>query len=250
MSIGKDTFQMSKKDFTEKFTRIVTNHRVGSKIIGEPRDLILRACRLSSQWEKLATDTEVVVYLRNIEIAAGRKVKMVSLEKGTSRQPVPKAKLMDFLYPPRKMECTATTEERHYLGVKGSMRHAVRDQLKEYRDRCQLPIICLITGKKILPGQKTDVDHVGTTFSELADSFVEMKGLSYTDITLKGPPTGKVFKDEILWKEWIEYHLTKARYALTLASANRSKGADGYKTKPELIGSFATDDPENLSLDF
>jgi hypothetical protein len=198
----------------------------------------------------MATDPEVVVYLRNIDIAGGRKVKMISLERGPSRQPIPKAKLVDFLYPPKKMACTATVEEAHYNKVKGAMRLAVTYQLKAFRDTIQLPIICSLTGKKIRPGQKSDVDHIGTTFSELADSFVQMKGLKYTDIVLKGPPTAKVFKDEVLWQEWVQYHLEKARYALVCASANRSKGSDGYKTDSELIGSFATADPESLSLDF
>ena len=250
MTIGSDTFGMTKKEFTEKYTRIVNNHRASSKLVGEPRDFVLRACRLSPQYEKLANDPEVVVCLRNIEIAAGRKVKMISLERSGSQQPIPKAKLVDFLYPPKKMACTATPEEAHYNKVKGAMRNAVHCQLKSFRDNCQLPIVCYLTGMRIRPGSKTDVDHIGATFSELADSFVEMKGLRYSDITLKGPPTGKMFKDEILWREWVQYHLEKARYALTLASANRSKGSDGYKTKTELIGSFAAETPEDLSLEF
>lgn len=250
MTIGSDTFGMTKKEFTEKYTRIVNNHRASSKLVGEPRDFVLRACRLSPQYEKLATDPDVVVYLRNIDTAGGRKVKMVSLERGGSKQPIPKAKLVDFLYPPKKMACTATPEESHYNKVRASMRNAIHYQLKSFRDSCQLPIVCYLTGMKIRPGSRTDVDHIGATFSELADSFVEMKGLCYSDITLKGPPTGKVFKDEILWREWTQYHLEKARYALTLASANRSKGSDGYKTKTELIGSFAAETPDDLSLDF
>jgi hypothetical protein len=250
MAIGQDTFGLTKKEFTEKLTRIVNNHRANSKLVGDPLEFILRACRLTDQWGKLANDPEVSVHLRNVDIAGGRKVKMVSLERGPSRQPVPKAKLLDTLYPPKKMACTATPEESHYNKVKASMRLAIHYQLKAYRDSVNLPIVCSLTGKKIRPGQKTDVDHISTTFSELADSFVEMKGLCYSDITLKGPPTGKVFKDEILWREWTQYHLEKARYALTLASANRSKGSDGYKTKVELIGSFAAETPEDLSLDF
>jgi hypothetical protein len=250
MTIGSDTFGMTKKEFPEKYTRIVNNHRASSKLVGEPRDFVLRACRLSPQYEKLATDPDVVVYLRNIDTAGGRKVKMVSLERGGSKQPIPKAKLVDFLYPPKKMACTATPEESHYNKCKSAMRLAVTYQLRAFRDSCQLPIVCYLTGMKIRPGSKSDVDHIGATFSELADSFVEMKGLCYSDITLKGPPTGKVFKDEILWREWVQYHLEKARYALTLASANRSKGSDGYKTRAELIGSFAAETPEDLSLDF
>jgi hypothetical protein len=250
MGIGQDTFGLTKKDYSEKLTRIINNHRAGSKLIGEPAEFVLRSCRLSPQWEKLATDPEVVVYLRNIDISNGRKVKMVSLERGSTKQPIGKAKLIDALYPPKKMACTATVEESHYNKVKSSMRLAIHCQLKAYRDSVNLPIICALTGKKIRPGMRTDTDHIGTTFSEIADSFVEMKGLKYTDIVLKGPPTAKVFKDDILWQEWVHYHLAKARYALVCASANRSKGADGYKTPDSLYGSFAAETEEDLSLDF
>jgi hypothetical protein len=97
---------------------------------------------------------------------------------------------------------------------------------------------------------KTDVDHIGYTFSEIADSFVEMKNIKYTDIVLVGPPTGKVFKDQVLWQEWVAYHMEKARYALVCASANRSAGSKGYQTSQELIGSFSKEDPEDLALDF
>lgn len=250
MAIGQDTFGLTKKEFTEKFTRIVNNHRANSKLVGEPFEFILRACRLTDQWGKLANDPEVSVHLRNVDIAGGRKVKMVSLERGISRQPVPKAKLLDTLYPPKKMACTATPEEAHYNKCKSAMRLAIHYQLKAYRDSINLPVVCSLTGKKIRLGQKTDVDHISTTFSELADSFVQMKGLKYTDIVLKGPPTGKVFKDDILWQEWIQYHLQTARYALVCASANRSKGSGGYKTDPGLYGSFAAETAEDLSLDF
>jgi hypothetical protein len=250
MTIGLDTFGLTKKEFTEKLTRIISNHRASSKLVGEPLEFVLRACKLTEQWGKLASDPEAVAYLRNIDIAGGRKVKMISLERGTTKQPVPKAKLLDTLYPPKKMACTATVEESHYNKCKGAMRNAIHYQLKSYRDSVNLPIICSLTGKKIRPGQRTDVDHIGCTFSEIADSFIEMKGLKYTDIVLKGPPTAKTFKDEVLWQEWTHYHLAKARYALVCASANRSKGSDGYRTNPDIIGSFAAETEEDLSLDF
>jgi hypothetical protein len=103
---------------------------------------------------------------------------------------------------------------------------------------------------KIRLGMKTDIDHVGVTFSEIADSFMQMKVLKYTDISLVGPPTAKKFKDDILWKEWVAYHLAKARFSMTLSSANRSKGSDGYVTPIDIYGSFAKENPEDLALDF
>jgi hypothetical protein len=250
MTLGSDTFNLNKTEFSDKIGRIIKNFRAGSKIIGEPRDFIIRCCKLTERWGKLANDENVLIYLRNIETAGGRKVKMLSLERGTTQQPVPKAQLVSALYPTKRIATSASPEEKHYNAVKASMRFAVTYQLKAFRDSCHLPIICHITGKKILLGMRTDVDHVGKTFSELCDDFIREKCLNYSLITLKGPPTAKVFTDRALWESWIYYHLQHARFALALASGNRSKGADGYETDATLIGSFKSDDPDSLSLDF
>ena len=88
------------------------------------------------------------------------------------------------------------------------------------------------------------------SFSELADRFVASKNLKYTDITLMGPPNNKSFRDKQLWGEWIAFHLEHARFALVHASANRSKGCGDYTTNSELLGSFAAETEEDLSLDF
>ena len=250
MTLGFDTFGLNKTKFNEKLSRIITNFRASSKLVGEPRDFILRCCRLTEKWQKLANDPDVVVYLRNINIASGRGVKMIVLERGTTKQPVPKAKLIDSLYPAKKIATTATPEEKHYNAVKAAMRHAVRHQLKAFRDACGPANICYLTGLQLRPGSKTDVDHVGLSFAELADSFISTQELKYTDIILKGPVTAKRFTDALLWVAWIDFHEKNARFALVCSSANRSKGCGEYTTLPELLGSFTSEDPESLNLDF
>lgn len=87
-------------------------------------------------------------------------------------------------------------------------------------------------------------------FSEIADKFLQSQNLRYTDITLKGPPTAKVFTDTLLWVKWIDFHEENAKFALVCSSANRSKGSDGYTVDSALIGSFQSEDPEVLALDF
>jgi hypothetical protein len=250
MTIGKETFSLNKGEYTDKLGRVITNHRANSKLLGEPKEFILRSCRLSDQWMKMAGDPETEVYLRNVDIAGGRKVKMLSLERGGTKQPVSKSKLVDALYPVKKIATTATSEEKHFNSVKSAMRHAVSHQLKGFRDAVTYPLVCSITGKQIRRGMKTDVDHCGMPFSEIADRFVSIKGLRYSDISLMGPPTGKSFKDKVLWGEWVAYHLQHARFALVCASANRSKGSDGYVAPTELLGSFKAEDANDLSLDF
>jgi hypothetical protein len=250
MTLGKDTFGLNKTEFSDKIGRIIKNFRAGSKLIGEPRDFVLRCCKLTERWCKLANDENVLIYLRNVETAGGRRVKMIALERGGTSQPVPKAQLVSALYPTKRIATSATPEEKHFNAVRASMRFAVTYQLRAFRDSCHLPIICHITGKKIIPGARADVDHVGKTFSELCDDFIREKCLNYSCILLCGPPTAKRFKDTALWESWIYYHLQHARFALALASGNRSKGADGYNTDASLIGSFKSDDPDSLSLDF
>ena len=198
----------------------------------------------------MASDPEVVVYLRNVDIAGGRKVKMISLERGGTKQPVGKAKLVDALYPVKKIATSATPEEKHYNLCKQAMRGGIYYQLKSFRDACGDGVVCSITGKKIRPGVRSDVDHIGMTFSEIADAFIREKCLNYSLITLKGPPTAKVFSDQELWQQWVAFHLQHARYSLTLASANRSKGCGDYQTPAELYGSFKAEDPDDLDLDF
>lgn len=248
--IGKETFGLTKKDFEEKLRKIIENHRTNSRLIGSPRDFVLRSCRLTETWFKLSNDPDVEVYLRNQEIAGGRKVKMISLERGGSRQPVSKAKLVDSLYPAKKISSSATLEEKHFNSVKSAMRNGISPQLRGFRDRVELPRVCYLTGKTIRKGMRTDIDHVGTSFSELADNFIRENSITYVDVCLVGPPTAKRFKDTALWESWKEYHEEKACYALVCASANRSKGNEGYETPSDLIGSFSSGDPEDLSLDF
>ena len=250
MTLGKDTFNLNKTEFSEKLGNIIKNHRAASKIIGEPKEFIIRCCKLTERWAKLANDPETVIYLRYNDTAGGRRVKMIYLERGATKQPVPKNQILDALYPSKKISTTATPEEKHYNAVKAAMRHAVFYQLKAFRDTVCLPTICCLTGKSIRPGMKTDVDHIGMTFSEIADRFIASQEIKYTDITLKGPPTAKIFTDWTLWEKWVSYHLQYARFALVFSSSNRSKGCGDYTTPVELYGSFAKETPEDLALDF
>lgn len=249
-TIGKETFGLTKKDYESQLRRILDNHRVNSRLIGSPLEFVLRSCRLTEIWSKLSNDPEVLVYVRNQEIAGGRKVKMISLERGGSRQPVSKSKLIDILYPAKKIATSATPEEKHFNAVKAAMRGGVSNQLQDFRKSKKLPVMCYLTGKMIRPGMKIDVDHVGASFSEIADSFIKENSLRYTDVGLEGPPTAKRFRDKNLWENWVSYHKDFARLALACSSANRSKGNEGYETPRELLGSFDRKGPEELSLDF
>jgi len=250
MTLGATTFGLNKSEFSKKLSNIIKNFRANSKLIGEPKEFILRCCKLTERWSKLANDLETVIYLRYNDISGGRRVKMIYLERGNTKQPIPKNQILDALYPAKKISTTATPEEKHFNAVKAAMRYAIQHQLKAFRDACGPANICYLTGLKLRPYSKTDVDHIGMPFSEIADKFLQSQNLRYTDITLKGPPTAKVFTDTLLWVKWIDFHEENAKFALVCSSANRSKGSDGYSVDSALIGSFKSEDPEDLALDF
>jgi hypothetical protein len=176
---------------------------------------------------------------------------MLSLERGGTKQPVSKSKLIDSLYPAKKIATSASPEEKHYNAVRSAMRNGIASQLKEFRDNVPRPIICPLTGKTLRKGMRTDVDHFGKPFAQIADEFVGAMELTYIDIYLVGPPNRKRFKDKELWEAWQLFHIENCELHLVCSSANRSKGADGYRTPQELIGKYDTGEgEETLSLGF
>ncbi len=247
---AKETLGLNKGEFTKKVGRIIDNNRANSRLIGEPHDFILRVCRLSSRWEKLAQKPDTKVYLRYFDMAGGRRVKMLSLEGGGARQPIPKAKLVEALYPTKKIATTATLEEKHFNTVKAAMRRGVESQLRDYKATTSYPIECIVTGKLLRKGVRVDIDHYGKPFAQIADEWVQHNMLTYCDIVLCGPPTGKRIKDDALWSSWKVWHREHARLAVVCAKANRSKGAAGYATPVELIGSFKPQAEDEIDLDF
>jgi hypothetical protein len=133
MTLGKDTFSLTKGEFSEKFSRIVNAHRAGSKLIGQPRDFVITACRLASKFSKVANEADVEVRLENYPCGP-RKVKMIILKRPDGfKQPVPKNQLVDQLYPPRVTKRAPNLERKHVTAVRAAMRQLVDYQLRAYR---------------------------------------------------------------------------------------------------------------------
>jgi hypothetical protein len=250
MSIGKDTFGIGKGDFSSKFSRIVNAHRAGSKLIGEPRNFIITACRLASRFSKVANEPDVEVRVENWQCGP-RKVKMAILKRPDGfKQPVPKNQLVDQLYPPRETVRKPNLERKHVSSVRAAMRQLVDAQLRRYRSSLEYPIECHVTGKSLRPGMRVDIDHLGKPFVQLADEWVSSLGITYCDLTLCGPPNLKRFKEAKYNDAWQIFHEDNARLIAVCAAANRSKGASGYETPSDVLGSFAKTSDEEIDLAF
>jgi hypothetical protein len=250
MTLGKDTFSLTKGEFSEKFSRIVNAHRAGSKLIGQPRDFVITACRLASKFSKVANEIDVEVRLENYPCGP-RKVKMIVLKRTDGfKQPVPKNQLVDQLYPPRVTKRAPNLERKHVTAVRAAMRQLVDSQLRAYRKTLQYPLECHVTGKQLRPGMRVDIDHLGSPFVQLADEWVASLDLTYCDLALVGPPNLKRFKDKAFNDAWSLYHEDHARLIAVCAAANRSKGSGDYATPLEVVGSFVKQTEEEIDLAF
>ena len=250
MTIAKETLGLNKGEFGEKFARVVQMHRVNSKLLGKPRDFVLLACRLTDRWSKMANDPTVEVRIKNVKTGP-RQVKMVVLVRPDGReQPVGKGQITDLLYPPRKTVNHASIEKKHAMKVRGAMRTCVDYQLRDYRRTLKYPVECYHTQRQIRRGMRLDIDHIVKPFVQLCDEFIEMKGLKYTDIAIVGPPNRKRFKDSELQGAWVLFHEMHARLAPSSPKANRSAGSGEYQASEALLGSFSTEDPDDIAMDF
>ena len=251
MSIAREVLGIGKGEFSKKFSDIVNNHRVGSKLLGKPKDFILTACRLTDRWSKVANDPSVEVRIKSVK-AGPRKVKMVVLVRTSDgrEQPCGKGQIVDQLYPAKKISTSASPEKRHALKVRSAMRAAVDCQLRDWRKTVRFPAECVHTGRQIRKGMRWDVDHIGKPFLQLCDEWVELQGLTYLDLTLIGPPNLKRFKDSKLQAHWSLYHETHATLAPSLPKANRAAGSGEYQASEALLGSLKKGEPDDVDLDF
>jgi hypothetical protein len=250
MTVGKDVFSLTKGEFSKKFSRVVDSHRAGSKLIGEPKNFILKAARLAERFSTVANEPDVELRVK-MWPCGPRRVKMAVMKRGDGKEyPIPKNQLVDALYPPRQTVRTPNLERKHVTAVRAAMRQLVDSQLRAYRKTLQYPLECHVTGKQLRPGMRVDIDHLGKPFVQIADEWVASLDLTYCDFVLVGPPNLKRFKDRALNDSWPIYHEDHARLIAVCAAANRSKGSGDYTTPPEVIGSFAKRDEDEVDLDF
>ena len=250
MSIAKETLGLNKGEFNKKIGEIITNHRVGAKIIGKPKEFVLIACRLTERYSKVANEDGVEVRMKNMHIGP-RKVKCLHLKRKDGReQPVMKGQLVDQLYPAKTIKTSASPEKKNALAVRSAMRQMVDYQLRAFRQCVRMPAECVHTGKIIRMGIKWDVDHIGKPFVQMCDEWVALHNMSYTDLALMGPPNLKRFRDTKLQKHWVLYHETHATLAPATAKANRAAGSGEYQASEALLGSFSKEDPDDIDMDF
>jgi hypothetical protein len=250
MTIGKETFGLTKGEFSKKLSRIVETHRSGSKLIGQPRDFIITAARLAEKFSTVANEPETEIRVK-LWPCGPRRVKMAVMQRSNGKEyPLPKNQLIDQLYPPKQTVRTPNPERKHITAVRAAMRQLVDCQLRAYRKTLQYPVECHVTGKQLRPGMRVDIDHLGTPFVQIADEWVESLKLTYCDLALIGPPNLKRFKDKAFNDAWSFYHEDHARLIAVCAAANRSKGSGDYATPLGVIGSFEKKTEDEVDLDF
>jgi len=241
---------LTKKDYTEKLSRIISSYRSGTKVIGEARNFILTSLQLSDKYLKISERPDLEIYIKNWQCGP-RKVKMIVVKQESGKEiPISKQKLVDSIYPPKPRSNRSSLEKQYSLKVRAMMRQLVDYQLREYRKSLRFPNECWETKRQILASTKIDIDHISKPFMQIADEWLDSMNLTYSEVEMIGPPNLKKFKQPELNYLWKEFHQENARLAPVLSSVNRSKGSRGYETLDHLLGSFKPSSPEEIDLDF
>lgn len=243
-------FSLTKKDYTEKISKIINSYRSGTKIIGSARDFVLTSLKLSERFLAISEKSNLEIYIKNWQCGP-RKVKMIVVKQESGKEiPISKQKLIDSLYPPKQRSNKSSLEKQYSLKVRAMMRQLVDYQLREYRKSLKFPNECWETKRQILASTKVDIDHISKPFMQIADEWLDSLNLTYSEVEMVGPPNLKKFKQPELNYLWKEFHQENARLAPVLSSVNRSKGSRGYETPEHLLGSFKPSSPEEIDLDF
>lgn len=235
---------MTKGEFAKRISVIINKTRLRCRVKKDDKEFILSACKKTKQFKTIAEDETAWITIENVR-AGPRYVRMLMLRrkepgKRPSRQPCPKAKLVDAVYPPRKTKAKkaknpVSSAKNHAKRVRVALRLHVADQIKRFRDCIVYPRLCPRTNKKLFNWMKIDIDHIDKSFLQLCDEFMEQEQIFYSDLLLSGPPNLKELQDERVSSAWQKYHAKHAKLAAVEASANRSAGSGDYEANLELL---------------
>lgn len=147
-------------------------------------------------------DESYFFYISNYKLPNNRPVKMIFASNGQKKIPLPKNKLISEVFPSKR-------KESHSSRVKKAARNIIYPQIKTYRDRVELPIICPLSHNTLYSWRDIHIDHV-VPFIYLFNSWLEELNMPIDDVELIGPPSNKVFKNKRLTESWYNYHLLHA----------------------------------------
>lgn len=235
---------MTKSEFEKEISRIVNNTRLKCRVTKQDKLFLTEALKQTGRFATMGNDPTLWITVE--KVAAGpRYVRMLVLRrrpdptKRPSRQPCPKAKLVEAVYPTKtsrkKSENPLTKYKNHALKVREVFRSAVANQIKAFRSDLTYPRRCARTQIKLYDWMKIDIDHFNKPFIQLCDEFLKSSELHYSDIQIKGPPNMKELCDKALEYKWQEYHKTNAVLAAVDFKENRSAGSSNYIPDEKLL---------------
>ena len=231
----------TKASVAAKLSKIVKSTRLHCRVQGDNKTFILNACRKVERFATVANDPSVWITVEQVRCGI-RYVRMLVLHrrepsaKRASRQPCPKAQLLDGLFPSKKRKAQTPKQlaKQKAITVRSAMRVRVEDQIKDFRRSLEFPRFCERTRVELKEWSKVDIDHLGCPFVQLCDEFMKTQNLYYSDIVLKGPPNCKEVQNQGFNKRWEEYHRSEACLGAVDASANRSAGCGHYEPNEAL----------------
>lgn len=237
---------MTKSEFEKQISRIVNGTRLKCRVKKSDKQFLIEALKKTSRFNTMANDPTLWITVEKVT-AGPRYVRMLVLRrrpdptKRPSRQPCPKSKLVEAVYPTKvsrkKSENPLTKYKNHALKIREVFRSTVADQIRDFRKKLTYPRHCARTQAKLYDWMKIDIDHFNKPFIQICEEFLNSEKLYYSDIQIKGPPNMKELCDKTIENKWKEYHRSNAVLAAVGFKENRSAGSSNYVSDEKLLKS-------------
>lgn len=230
---------MSKTKFAQQYAKLLAKTPCNKAILTDEDAWLRPFLEQSPLYSRKISRAGTVIKAVAREFGPKRQKFLAIVEPNGTEQIVAKGKLIASLWP------SEPKPKSQKLAVLAIMRASVAGQIAEFRSAIKLQIkalakagfadrakalnSCKLTGRS-LNTCRTAVDHA-TPFLKLAEDWLELNGLVYDTIRIKGRGKNASFADEALLLSWQAYHKAEAKLQMTCASANSSANSRGYKSR-------------------
>jgi hypothetical protein len=206
---GKKNFA-TKKQIGEAVYQVLHAGDLGRKLAGDEHELVRALLDRHPTAEQKIGCGVVALYVR--KGSHGTRCFWLRRSDGTET---------DFSY----RECLTPTT--HRTKVMAAMRHAVADQIIDFKRRAfctSVKVPCAVSGQLLGPDD-CDVDHHEPTFREIVDAFFGATGWSAETVHVMPSVDGRlgdVLADANLAEIWKGFHFSRARFRIVEKKINRS----------------------------
>lgn len=228
----------NKTTFTDRWRKIIKDHRVGDRLMTSNLAFIQGALKLTTQWKHHGYAAHFKAKIGQLEFGPKGKTKKVKgiqfICQGLRKYIfISQTDILKELFPPQSTEARDKENRAEVLKM---MRQQIQYQIDDFKEQWQLEMDILRDkdiveyheamkcplSNKDLRKSEIAIDH-DVPFITLAKEFWRINGINPYKISVMGGPYDRRFEEDHLNLAWRMYHQKNAKLQAVERKANLSK---------------------------